>query len=101
MSVSSIVICQGPDRFCLQLVTRTVPFPDLEGSVVFPMVFEGRRPQKPQNFDALGISPVVWEIAERCWHPEPNQRPEVKDILQDLEKISNPVSALTGAYYGN
>ena len=92
----SIVIHTGPDRFCLQLVTRNVPFPDLDDSIVHHMVFEGRRPQKPQDFDALGISPAVWEVAERCWHQEASQRPEIKAVLQDLEEIANLVGALMG-----
>lgn len=99
-----MVVYSGTDRFCLQLVTRNVPFPDLDDSIVCAMVFEGRRPQKPQNFDALGINPAVWEIAERCWHEEANQRPEVKVVLQDLEGIANLVGPLTGhtsVYCGN
>lgn len=92
MSVFGGVIHPGPYRFHPQLVTREIPFPDLDDYSVSPMVCRGVRPPKPQSFDVLGISPAVWEIAEMCWHQEANQRPRVKAVLRCLEEIANLVS---------
>ena len=59
------------------------------------MIFEGKRPRKPRDFDTLGVSPAVWEIAERCWHEDPDKRPEAKAVLRDLGEIANRVSTFT------
>ena len=51
-------------------------------------VSDGIRPEKPQRFEAPGLTPEVWEIAEICWHKEPKERPEVHTVLQRLEDLA-------------
>ena len=70
-------------------MTGKIPFPDLtDPNVIFPII-KGKRPQRPRNFDAPGITPGVWVVAKKCWHDRAKQRPEVKTVLQDLENIAN------------
>jgi len=49
----------------------------------------GKRPEKPQHFEAPGLTPEVWEIAEMCWHDDPKKRPEAHTVLQHLEDLAN------------
>lgn len=52
-------------------------------------VSEGRRPEKPKRFDAPGLTPEVWKVAEMCWHQDPKKRPEAHTVLRHLEDITN------------
>ena len=71
-------------------MTGAEPFHGLVDNGVIIMVTEGKRPQRPRHFNAPGITPGVWTVAERCWHQKTKQRPEVKTVLQNLENIANP-----------
>ena len=44
----------------------------------------------PRPFDAPGMTPEVWSVAEECWCKEANEQPDVKEILQCFEEIANP-----------
>ena len=76
--------------FYLQLVTGKMPFPNATDYNVTVMISRGKRPQKPSRFDAPGISSAVWKVAKKCWDEKAKDRPEVHEVLQRLEKISNP-----------
>ena len=75
--------------FRFQLVTRSAPFPRLTNFSVMIQVSDGMRPEKPQRFEAPGLTPDVWEIAETCWHKEPKERPEAHIVLQRLEDLAS------------
>ena len=75
------------DCFRFQLATGKIPFHGFGDHEVITKVSKGRRPSKPHRFDAKGITPAVWKIAEKCWHQKVRERPEVKAILQRLEDL--------------
>ena len=87
---SESTICSGSDHFRSQLVTGKMPFPEFTNPNVSTLISKGRRPPKPLRFQAPGITPAVWKIAEKCWHQKANERPEVNAILQHLEGLANP-----------
>ena len=64
-----------------------MPFPDYQDERMSVLISTGKRPKKPDSFDAPGISPGVWEIAEQCWHGEVKERPETDVVLQRLETL--------------
>ena len=66
-----------------------VPFPEYPDPKVTVMISKGKRPRKPRRFEAQGITSEVWKVAEKCWHEKARERPEVKQVLQNLEKIAN------------
>jgi len=80
----------GFDCLHFQLVTGKMPYAGVQDSAVMPMVLKGKRPSKPKrrHLEAPGMTPAVWKIAEKCWHQNANERPEVNAVLQYLE---NPV----------
>lgn len=44
----------------------------------------GDQPQKPEEADGLGFTTGLWKIVERCWVADANERPDVKDVLFQL-----------------
>jgi len=78
------------DSFRVQLVTGKIPFPELTDPNIWIVVSKGKRPPKPHKFNAPGMTPAVWKIARKCWHQKAKERPEVNDVLQSLERLSNP-----------
>jgi len=66
-----------------------MPFPDYTDHNVAIIIAKGKRPQKPTRFEAPGITPAVWKIAEKCWHQKAKERPEAKVVLQCLEDLAN------------
>ena len=67
-----------------------MPFPEHTDPNVKKIISKGKRPQKPRRFEAPGMTPAVWKIAERCWHENAKERPEVNAVLQYLEGLANP-----------
>ena len=70
-------------------MTGKIPWPELSDQNVEILASKGKRPRRPRSFDATGITPGVWAVAERCWHEKPERRPEVKTVLQALENIAS------------
>ncbi|KAF9643164.1 kinase-like protein [Thelephora ganbajun] len=73
----------------VELVTGKMPFPEYTDHNVIVMISEGKRPSKPRHFDAPGMTPMIWKIAQKCWHEKANERPEVDAVLQSLEVLAN------------
>jgi hypothetical protein len=67
-----------------------MPFPEFTDLTVTVMVSGGKRPPKPRNFDAPGMSPAIWKVAKKCWHQIAQERPEVNIVIKHLENLVNP-----------
>src|SRR6266403_1559481 len=81
--------CLGSDCPRFQLVIGRDPFNELLGSINI-LVPKGTRPTKPRHFDAPGMTPAVWKIAQKCWRQKAKERPEVYTVLRSLERLANP-----------
>ena len=44
----------------------------------------GGRPQKPEAAEHLGFTMGLWKIIQRCWLPDASERPDVKEVLFQL-----------------
>ena len=71
-------------------MTGEVPFPKRGEYEVATMVSNGKRPSKPRRFNATGMTPAVWKIAEKCWRQKAEKRPEVSTVLKYLEDLAKP-----------
>ena len=91
MSVLLDTMCPFGDLYLprFQLVTRSTPFPKLTNFNVMIQVSDGLRPEKPRHFEAPGLTPEVWEIAEMCWHEDPKKRPDAHTVLRHLEDLAS------------
>ena len=79
-----------PDSCCVQLATGKMPFPDMTDPNVTIAISKIKRPSKPRRFDAPGMTPAVWKVAQRCWHQKAKERPKANTVLQSLERLANP-----------
>ena len=58
-------------------------------SFVIPgKVIAGDRPERPQGAEGAWFTDYVWETVERCWKPQPRDRPNIEVVLQCLEGVS-------------
>jgi len=44
----------------------------------------GDRPPEPEGAEGLGFTKGLWKILERCWLAGASERPDVKDVLFQL-----------------
>ncbi|KAF9643944.1 kinase-like protein [Thelephora ganbajun] len=54
-----------------------------EGALIHA-IMRGDRPQKPERAEGLGFTRGLWEIIQRCWIVDANERPDVKDVSLQL-----------------
>jgi hypothetical protein len=45
--------------------------------------------------------PVLWDLLERCWDADPSERPTAKQFLKDLEQNLDAISNALSAIYGD
>ena len=52
----------------------------------------GRRPSRPEEARALGLSDAIWEVVEKCWQKEREERPTISHVLQRLQDAGHIVN---------
>jgi len=87
---SESIVHPGSDPPHAQLVTGRKPFPDVKDYDIITLISKSKRPPKPHSFDAPGMTPAVWKIAQKCWHQKGKERPKANAVLQSLERLANP-----------
>ena len=50
---------------------------------------EGKRPEKPMNVLGLGFSDGIWDLVQRCWAQDYDERPIIDDVVWMWEKLMN------------
>lgn len=78
------------DRYALGMVIYEVlsgwmPFSPCNEAVVVFKVLHGERPGKPEGMQGERFTADLWEMLERCWKPQPDERPSLDIILQCLQ----------------
>lgn len=68
-----------------EVLSGHAPFARTKPPVVILKVMEGERPEKPQGEEGRLFTEDIWSVLERCWRPEPSDRPSAKAVLQCLE----------------
>ena len=66
---------------CYEVLTGRMPFDHIKGlkSTNYGIVLEGGRPPLPDY-----IPSWIQEVVQKCWHPEPSQRPNFMEIIDLL-----------------
>ena len=57
-------------------------------------VLEGKRPRKPEKAGDIGFGGGTWELVQKCWHQDREERPTVERIskhFQHVERTSSTV----------
>ena len=80
--------CYALGMVVYEVLSGRVPFYREPDFVVFGHVVEGKRPGRPQGVEGAWFTDGVWGVLERCWTPQPDSRPSIKDVLQYFEEVS-------------
>ena len=81
------------DRYALGMVIYEVlsgrmPFYRYANLIIPGKVVGGERPKRPQGAEGVWFTDDVWGLLGRCWESQPENRPNIEDVLQCLEKVS-------------
>ena len=93
------------DYYALGMVVYEVlsghaPFAKTKPSVVILKVMGGERPERPQGDEGRLFTDAIWSTLERCWKPQPSDRPNAQVVLQCLggaPSLPRPSSGVGGA----
>lgn len=45
------------------------------------------RGERPKRLEARGLTDGVWTLIERCWAQDPENRPKIDEVVQELTRI--------------
>jgi hypothetical protein len=79
--------CYALGMVVYEVLSGRVPFYRYANLVIPGMVFDGKRPGRPEGL-GVWFTDDVWAILERCWAHQPDDRPDIKDVLRCLEEVS-------------
>ena len=68
-----------------QVLTGKVPFSDKSDWVIVQAVCRGDRPSRPAH---RSCTDRLWALIKRCWHQDPQLRPEILEVSQTFASIS-------------
>ena len=53
---------------------------------VLMRIQQGQRPERPTDPEVIerGLDDKLWDLLQRCWLREPEERPSIEQILQEL-----------------
>jgi len=76
--------CYALGMVIYETITGRPPFHRHADLTVLMKVSGGEHPPRE-----VGFTDSLWGILERCWAPPPNARPNIEDVLQCLEMVTN------------
>ena len=68
-----------------QVLSGHSPYHDLSECSAVAKIIDGERPKKPTMTARLGFTGELWEIVERCWNKDRDERPSLGVILSTLK----------------
>ena len=74
------ILVKSPDRF-IKVFTGRVPFSDCAAVPAMVKIMTGYRPERPIH---PGFTDDLWTLAQRCWEVNPQDRPQVGSIIEQL-----------------
>ena len=80
--------CYALGMVIYEVLSGQAPFHSCSLYAVVAKVSRGERPGRPQGAKGEWFTDSVWGVLERCWTPEPGDRPRIEDVLPCLEEVS-------------
>ena len=77
--------CYALGMVIYETISGQLPFHQYTDLNVFFKVVRGERPRRGRGFTTN-----LWKMLRLCWGPQPNARPNIRDILRCLERTRNP-----------
>ena len=78
--------CYALGMVIYEIISGNLPFHEHTDLTVFVNVLKGERPLPSPHFKRTR---KLWKMLELCWKPQPNARPNIKDVLLCLQQASN------------
>jgi serine/threonine protein kinase len=66
----------------IEVFTGKLPFEKCGNSGAANRILKGDRPELPQNAEVLGLTVKMWEFLQKCWDPDPTERPTIEDVVR-------------------
>ena len=77
--------CYALGMVIYEIISGHLPFHEYTDLTVFVKVLKGTRPRRGRGFTSN-----LWKMLELCWKPQPDARPDIKDVLLCLQQVLNP-----------
>ena len=78
--------CYALGMVIYEVLSGQAPLSQHKGAIVIILkVVAGERPERPGGTQAMWFTDSLWGMLERCWKPQPRDRPSLKTLLQCLE----------------
>ena len=80
--------CYALGMVIYEVLSGRVPFYQYMDLHIVGKVSRGDRPDRLQRAEGVWFTDDVWEVLECSWTPQPENRPNIEDVLQCLETVS-------------
>ena len=80
--------CYALGMVIYEVLSGRVPFSRHHGPAIIGAIIKGERPGRPRGERGTWFTDGIWGTLERCWKPDPSDRPSIEDVLQHLEGAS-------------
>ncbi|KAF9646892.1 kinase-like protein [Thelephora ganbajun] len=81
----------------IEVLTGELPFGDVRHESAILMIAHGKRPEKPQDAESLGLTTEMWKFIQRCWHQNPSKRPDINTVVTAWQKFDSQESSRRSA----
>ena len=80
--------CYALGMVILEVLSGGTPFKPYKDLIVVQKVVEGERPERPKGPEGPWFTDDLWKTLEWCWSPQPEHRPAIEAVLEQLEQSS-------------
>ena len=80
--------CHALGMVVYEVLSGRVPFSHHHGPAIIGAIMKGEHPGRPRRDEKGWFTGAVWDVLERCWKPNPGDRPNIEEVLQCLEEVS-------------
>ena len=84
------VTCQ-PTHLSFKVFTGNPPFAEAAMEVALLRIMSGGRPRRPNRSD---FTQSLWALTQRCWSQKPEDRPDIREVIELLKDPSASDSSL-------
>lgn len=78
--------CYALGMVIYEVLSGQKPFAQGKGHAVIRMVMDGERPRRPRGKGGRLFTDGIWNMAQLCWKPQPEDRTNAKAVLLNLEE---------------